>query len=196
MIEVLNMDTLEGLFELQDAGYNPVLHNMCNDRVRGGFHHLVGAQEEDLIRRGNYLEFLNKEKYPIPIDGVIYSSGVTFTKTRTGEKYTSPRNANIIACAAVRNQEMGIRLNEFDEKVMRYKIELIFETARINKHDAIVLSAFGCGGFRCPPEHVSILFKEAIDRGWKNEFKRIRFCIFDENYPNSNFSIFKKCFEY
>lgn len=84
------------------------------------------------------------------------------------------------------------RLNKYDEDIMRRKIELIFQTANSQNHDSIILSAFGCGGFRCPPEHVSILFKEAIEK-WKNSFKIIRFCIFDDNYPKSNFFIFKNC---
>lgn len=104
------MDTLEGFIELQERGYHPLLHNMCNDRVRGGFYHLTGSQEEDLIRRGNYLDFLKRVDYPIPIDKVVYSSGVTFTKRGIREnyrRYEQPKKVDLIACAAVRNQEEG-----------------------------------------------------------------------------------------
>ncbi len=40
---------------------------------------------------------------------------------------------------------------------------LLFVTTLLKGHDAIVLSAFGCGAFGNPPEHIATLFKEIID---------------------------------
>src|SRR3989344_7262922 len=64
-IRVVNKDTLDCAIELKDQGCNPVLHNMCNPMKRGGYFETVGSQEEDLIRRGNYISFLNSIEYPL-----------------------------------------------------------------------------------------------------------------------------------
>ena len=191
-IEVLNMDTLEGALDLKDNKYNPVLLNMCNGEKRGGFYNLFGGQEEDLIRRGNYLEHLKKEEYPIKENCAIYSKNVTFDKKRIKGRYVQveKRSMCLIACHAVKNNLPGIRLNSRNESIMRKKIELIFSLAKRKNHDSLVLSAFGCGGYRNPPEHISLLFRDAILK-WGRYFKIIRFCIFDDNHIKSNFSIFK-----
>lgn len=199
LIEVCNQDTLEGVIELKEKGYSPVLHNMCNSNIRGGYaslygnKNIVGAQEEDLIRRSNYMDYLNQIKYPLQPFTIIYTSDVCFTKKGLREKYKlykKEKYVDIIACSAVENDTIGIYLSRKDAMTMECKIEHIFQTAYKYRHDAIVLSAFGCGGFRCPPEHISKIFKKVIDR-WRYSFRCVRFCIFDENYVKSNYQIFK-----
>nr|MDO8109585.1 TIGR02452 family protein [Candidatus Sigynarchaeota archaeon] len=48
-------------------------------------------------------------------------------------------------------------------------------------HDAIVLSAFGCGAFANPPEHISQLFKHIILERFMHCYKRIEFAIIDDH---------------
>ncbi|NGX36215.1 MAG: hypothetical protein K1000chlam1_01054, partial [Candidatus Anoxychlamydiales bacterium] len=48
------------------------------------------------------------------------------------------------------------------ENATKEKIRNILKTAILTGHDAIVLSAFGCGAFRNNPEAVSRLFHEVL----------------------------------
>lgn len=208
-IEVVNEDTLDCCIELKRQGYNPVLLNMCNSQIRGGYHKLVGGQEEDLIRRGNYLEHLNTIKYPLPKLGVIYSPNVEFIKhgIRTGYKEMDyPEKISIIACAALNSPPLldtslgtNTMLAPPFSTITKIKIDSIFQIAHMKNHDSIVLSAFGCGGFRNPPEHISKMFYDSLYTekyfgSWKQYFKVVKFAIFDENYPKSNYQIFKNTF--
>jgi uncharacterized protein (TIGR02452 family) len=46
---------------------------------------------------------------------------------------------------------------------MKAKIKTLLSVALESGHDALVLSALGCGAFACPPRHIAALFKEAIE---------------------------------
>jgi len=63
--------------------------------------------------------------------------------------------------------------------------------AASENHDCVVLGAFGCGAFSNPPEHVAEIFKNAIEKNFKNVFKIIAFpIIFNED----NLKAFEKVF--
>lgn len=59
----------------------------------------------------------------------------------------------------------------------------IFNIALDNKHDCIILSAFGCGAYGNPATYIARLFKEVIQQEFHNKFKMIVFAIYDQN-PN------------
>jgi uncharacterized protein (TIGR02452 family) len=94
------------------------------------------------------------------------------------------------------NDKGQYRLTEDSEFDTIKKIKAILTIALDNKHDSIVLTAFGCGAFRNPPEHMVELFGNLINNEFKNQFKEIRFAIFDDHNsgtiynPNGNFKPF------
>lgn len=55
-----------------------------------------------------------------------------------------------------------------------------------NGHDAIVLSALGCGAYGNPPEHMARLFKEVISKEFDRAFKHISFAIIGNTKFHSN----------
>lgn len=61
-------------------------------------------------------------------------------------------------------------------------------------NNAIVLSAFGCGMFRNPPECVSVLFNEVIRTHFIGVFKRIVFAIKCVDGKAFNYDCFAKVF--
>jgi len=63
---------------------------------------------------------------------------------------------------------------------MKAKIVTLLAVAIENGHEAIVLSAFGCGAFRCPPLHVAKLFYEALQE-LGGGFKKVVFAIFNDH---------------
>jgi uncharacterized protein (TIGR02452 family) len=74
----------------------------------------------------------------------------------------------------------GRLLPDVAEKTLR-KLRLIFQIAQSEGHDALVLSALGCGAFRNPPSHMAELFKQVLDEGWRRAFRVVRFAIFDDH---------------
>ena len=68
-------------------------------------------------------------------------------------------------------------------------------------HHALVLSAFGCGAFCNPPEHIAALFKEVFaEVEFNNRFALVVFAIINDynshraHNPNGNFEPFRKVF--
>ena len=74
--------------------------------------------------------------------------------------------------------QSGLNLHpEAKERAFK-KIKSIFEIAKDQNHDSIVLSAFGCGAFGNPPNDIALLFKEAIEKyEYLFDFKYIAFAI-------------------
>jgi uncharacterized protein (TIGR02452 family) len=62
----------------------------------------------------------------------------------------------------------------------------------------MVLSAFGCGAFENPPEHISQIFSEVI-KEFDGAFKNITFGIYENvsmfKSKVSNYDVFKKKFK-
>ncbi|CAF3805252.1 unnamed protein product [Rotaria sordida] len=124
--------------------------------------------------------------YPIPEFGAIYTSGITvFRQTETnGYAYMKNPLYNVCAIAipAYRDPELtrnNMLENKFAVKTHK-KIENIFTIAHHHKHDCLVLSAFGCGAFRNPPEHIAALFKSVIYQ-YAGYFETIYFAIVDDH---------------
>jgi len=99
-----------------------------------------------------------------------------------------PYLMSFIACAALRHppllysKERGFFLNDEAKEATLVKIRTILAVAALHGHDAVVLSAFGCGAFSNPPKDVALLFKEVIDSdAFAGRFKRILFAIFDDH---------------
>lgn len=94
-----------------------------------------------------------------------------------------------------------LRLAPKFEDRMRQRILAVLGTAVQHGHDAIVLSAFGCGAFGNPPRHVAQLFRETIKQhGFHYQFRFIYFAIFDDHNshkkhnPDGNFQPFRDVF--
>ncbi|CAF5226259.1 unnamed protein product, partial [Rotaria magnacalcarata] len=60
------------------------------------------------------------------------------------------------------------------------KIENIFAIAYHHKHDCLILSAFGCGAFKNPSDHIASIFKSVIYQ-YAGFFNTIYFAIVDDH---------------
>jgi uncharacterized protein (TIGR02452 family) len=197
IISVHNAEMFDFYVEHQHALENTCILNMGNAGIPGKDPNLIGAQEEDLFRRSNIHLYLLPHFYPIHKNTVLLSTHVTLVShgLRLGYKlYDKPIDINVITCPAIVNTNHGKFLSPHDAKIMGSKIETIFYTAAHKQYDTIILSALGCGGYNCPPEHVSWLFKNAIKR-WEKHFKNVVFCIQNDENGYGNFQIFKKTLE-
>ncbi len=187
---VQNIDTVTAAISLPGS----LMLNMANDKDPGGYPERVGAQEEDLFRRSNIYRYLLPHWYPIRDNQVLVSDKVEVFSDGLRERYTPYSNLqyiNVISCPGVKNNQIGIELNPIDAQRLLLKLNTLFQAAYDGEYKDLVLSALGCGGFRCPPEHVSKIFKEVIEM-YDGCFETIVFAIFDCNYPKCNYRIFKQ----
>ena len=189
VVSVVDSDCLDTAIYMKRLGYRPVVLNMANNtNPGGGVDYGAGAQEESLFRRSNYFQHLSKRLYPI--DHGIYSPNVAYFRASEAEEYAlldRPENISMIAAAALRGprlvKENGqYRLNPQDRAIMRDKIRLILDIAERFEHDCVVLSAFGCGAFKNPPEDIAEIFREVVlGEEFRGVFKRVVFAIFNDH---------------
>lgn len=199
-IEFVNRDCVEVAIDALQEGHKPLLLNMCSwFKPGGGVEKGAGAQEEDLFRRSNYHKFLNPRLYPLPIYRTILSPSVEFYRNSREHNYAPMRNKykiDCIAAAAVRHPSLTSKgqLNKKDADIMRKKINIICQVALKNNNDCLILSAWGCGAYGCPPEHIGLLFREVIDK-YSGHFKKVVFAIIDgttTGIQTDNYAQFKK----
>ena len=199
-IEFVNRDCVEVAIDALQEGQKPLLLNMCSwFKPGGGVEKGAGAQEEDLFRRSNYHKFLNPRLYPLPDYGTILSNQVEFYRNSREHRYSQMKNKykiDCIAAAAVKNPMLTSKnqLNKKDADMMRKKINIICQVALKNNNDCLILSAWGCGAYGCPPEHIGQLFNEVINK-YNGCFKKVIYAIIDgttTGFQTDNFNLFKK----
>uniref|UniRef100_A0A1D1Z9Q6 Phosphoribosylformylglycinamidine cyclo-ligase n=1 Tax=Anthurium amnicola TaxID=1678845 RepID=A0A1D1Z9Q6_9ARAE len=198
-IQVVDGDCLNHALELKKEGYNPIVLNMANAEVPGGgYLYGAGAQEENLFRRTNLFQYHEPKReqwYPIPLFGGIYCPNATVVKASEQEEYEllkQPEKMSFVAVAAICQPNLIYNnneptLNEQDKQVTKKKIRTMLNIGLDNDHDAIVLSAFGCGAFANPPSAIAQLFYEVISKEYFGDkenlpktYKNISFAIFDD----------------
>lgn len=199
-VQVLHIDTINATLESNNIVLNmanPVVLNMANpDWPGGGVDHGDPAQEENLFRRSNYFLTLRPENrlYKIENNEAIYSPDVTVFRSSedTNYKLVEPRKISFIASASIRNpdltpDEQNFK-NQSDRDIQKEKIRLIFKIANHYGHDTLILSAFGCGAFRCPSKEVSKIFREVLNE-YDGYFNQVIFAILG---PQINIVNFRK----
>lgn len=104
-----------------------------------------------------------------------------------------PYKLSFIAAAALEcpNLTEGYRLNTEDENITIEKIKTILALAASEKHDCVVLGAFGCGAFNNPPLHIAEIFKNVIEKHFQNVFNIIAFSII---FSEENLKAFENVF--
>jgi len=222
---VIEADCLEVAELLLKAGFNPCLLNMASrQNPGGGVLNGSGAQEENLFRRSNLFASLyqfaqfaqrygiakSKKQYPLDRNcGGIYTQNVTIFRSSENSGYAlldAPFQVSVVSVPALNRPELE-EVNE-QYRIVRdlieptkEKIRTILRIAGKHEHNALVLSAFGCGAFCNPPEHVAALFKEVFaETEFKNRFALIVFAIINDNNSNrahnpiGNYEPFRKIF--
>lgn len=139
--------------------------------------------------------------YPMDINyGGIYSPNVCFFRNGIDKYYslrTSPFECGVISVASLSNRfhdgisdkNMIAELQYFDEsgylnksgkEIERNKIRTIYRIAIENRHNALVLGAFGCGVFNLKCDEVARLFMETYQEPeFFGAFKKIVFAIYE-----------------
>ena len=224
---VIEADCLETAHLLQMAGYKVCVLNMASrQNPGGGVLKGLGAQEENLFRRTDIYRSLYRfadyaSKYGImrdansyPLDrnfGGIYSEGINVLRGSERSGYClleNPYAMNVVSVAAINNPELiktakGYRIVNSLIEPTKNKIRTILRIAATHNNDCLVLSAFGCGAYRNPPEHIAEIFRDVFNENeFSGRFKMVVFAIIDdhntwtEHNPTGNVIPFMKEFSY
>jgi O-acetyl-ADP-ribose deacetylase (regulator of RNase III) len=140
------------------------------------------------IKRSDNLQRRRKNGYPI-LEGSAFKT-------------------TMISCAALKKpalaQKLGKKGKYFDysnklaRESMKTEIRTIIDAVEAEGCNVAVLSAFGCGAFKNPPEVVAQMFKEAL-KG--STIETVKFCITDDHNagqahnPRGNFTPFYEVFQ-
>ena len=225
-VRVENKDCVQAAIDLINEGFYPVLLNLADLYTPGGLvEYGSGAQEENLCRRSNLVQSLyqfsesrirqypelglmaRKDQYPMNEKyGGVYSGLVSFFRgpeSEGSQLLERPYDIPVISVAALNGPRIGNDGRMFKEEtaITLEKMRTIFRIGLSEGHDAIVLSAFGCGAFSNPPAHIAQLFHQVMGEDeFKDWFRLIDFAILDgyrtglRHNPDGNLKPFQKEF--
>ena len=137
-----------------------------------------GAQEEDLYRRTDASRhtqrwFSSTNVYPLnqeqPVAMIL--KDVTIIRGTCEKGYpwlTSKNKFTMISVAAQKKPKLlwqdGVAYYDsiVEKQSMRQRIRVMLKAMASSGCDMMIVSAFGCGAFKHPPEEVATMFKEEI----------------------------------
>jgi uncharacterized protein (TIGR02452 family) len=203
---IIEADCLEAGELLHKSGFNPCVLNMASrQNPGGGVIGGAGAQEENIFRRTNiflslypfasYAEEygLEKSENQYPLDkntGGIYSGDITVFRCSEKNGYRllrNPFNVSFVSVPAISHPLIErIDGKDYIEKSLveptKEKMRTIMRIAGKYHHDALVLSAFGCGAFCNPTHHIAALFRDVFSEDeFSRQFKIVVFAIINDH---------------
>ena len=211
-IIVSNKRSFEAAMPYFLAGKSVAVLNFANNHHVGGAPYSAGAQEESLCRTSNlYPCLLEAEEsfYKRHSDlwekglmddlgnsDIIYTRGVTVFKTdESAPKMLEKKEwylVDVITCAApVLYYRTSLDYKKYRENTILPRLRRVFEVAKQEQVDVLILGAWGCGAFHNPPEVVAEAFKELCQ---EYHFDTIEFAIDASRKPNTNYDVFKQVF--
>lgn len=154
-IDVLTDDAISTAVEIALKGSErPVLVNMSNTYPeRSGYLERAEAQEENLFRRSNFNQFLNPQR-ETPAPAGYYMPGVSVFRGKESEGYPlmeSIARVDVLSVHVISGEDDTAKVGE--------KIRTVFEMARDNENDVVVVNATGCG---VAEESIAAAFSEMI----------------------------------
>jgi len=76
---------------------------------------------------------------------------------------------------------------------MEVRIEKMLSLSLVEKHETLILGAWGCGVFNNNPKDIANLFHKHLNGKFKNQFKEVVFAIYAKN--EKFIEAFKNVFE-
>lgn len=163
-------DTIECIIFLRentDAQNISALVMASRSKLGGGYQNGSKAQEEDIYRCTS-LSLLHEEKLSLPreLSVAVFRRAVI---CRGSEEFGYPIlkhavTANFISATAISNPSIegddGDRMDSSSATLFRAKMDAVIEQAIALDTHALVLGAWGCGVYSCPPTHVARIMRE------------------------------------
>lgn len=205
--EVTDEDSLLAAFRLlqsnlTDGGRLPLVLNMANaGKCGGGFLNATDGQEEELCRRSTLFCELAEAQYPLPPRGGLLTPDVVVIRG-PGPGYAEleqPFRIAVATAAAPRFPDTSSEASAREyEALMSAKIDCLLRVCAAAGYQRLVLSAWGCGAFRNPPDVVARLFRAAFGRApLAAAFEHVVFAVHDRGWrrrPERNRPEFERAF--
>ena len=196
IIEITSEDSLSAILRLNAQGVKDImcLNFASAKKPGGGFLNGALSQEESLAMSSGlyptlkanfeFYELHRKMKSCLYTDAMIYSPNVPVFRNNNGDLIESYSKTTFITCAAV---NAGIVRFEEPRKVsyipaiMQQRIHNVLALAKHQKHENLILGAWGCGVFQNDPHMIAELFFEALNESFKDQFRKVIFAIYSRN---------------
>ncbi|CAA6802951.1 MAG: TIGR02452 family protein [uncultured Aureispira sp.] len=186
------LSTLDSVREQHPSDPNLVCLNFASAKnPGGGFLNGSQAQEESLARAtglypcqlkaADYYTANRKFSSCLYTDHIIYSPNVPIIKDEQGKLLDELVCSAMITAPAV--NAGAVQQNEPQNakkinKFMQRRMEMVLAICKQQKHETLVLGAWGCGVFRNDPAVIARLFKTLLFGKYENQFKRVVFSIY------------------
>ena len=175
---------------------NPLILSFSDDLVPGGCVNVdCGNQEESIFRRTTIQKHLPCILYPIREHEAIYSPfvDIMYDSEDTSYRKLVPKiTSNFVSCPGLKFPILDRTnriINHQDTKILKEKIELIFQICISNNHKTLILGPIGCGAYGTPIKHTAEIFKQLIKSRVSNSLENIVFACLGSSY-----SIFEDVF--
>lgn len=179
-MSVSKEDTFDCVIRLSSEKYKkPVILDFASGTNPGGGWRSAkhqGSQEESLCKRSDLGLLLEKKHYPIPTDSHHYIKTVNINESSKGPILQK------IQCAVIASELRSIC--ERTENYLIKRIVDIYECAISNKHDVIVLGAWGCGAFKETNDDSEIMAKifKKVKNNYDTKIKTVYAVMYTKNY--------------
>jgi uncharacterized protein (TIGR02452 family) len=214
-VDVLKIDCLEVVQSLNGKGFErmAVLNMASKISPGGGVSKGKGAQEEDFYRRTDISRhtkqwYRTAVHYPLnsphPVAMIVKDVTIIRGPCDEGYPFLQIRNKIDMIAMAAQNEPSLIKEDDVayyglvtERHEMRMKIRVMLKAMIDSGCDAVVVSAFGCGAYKHPPEEVATLFREEIETAGP-DLPTIVFAILDDHNahlthnPKGNFEVFER----
>lgn len=187
--EVREESTLAAARRLALAGTEPVALNFASARnPGGGFLGGSRAQEESLCRASTlhaclvgqpYYAHHGRARDAMYSSWILYSPGVPVIRDDTGPLLEEPWTCGFITAAAPNVKALGPERHGEVPGVMAERVARVLAVAARERHEGVVLGAWGCGAFGGDAELVASLFHAALTGPFRGVFARVVFAVLD-----------------
>jgi uncharacterized protein (TIGR02452 family) len=197
-----NASTFDVAERMVQAGRNPLVLDMANRHDIAGEPHKSSTQEEELARRSNLYKGLQKLAGPggrtyakdISSGGIYVPHVQVFRKgPLAGYAIHEPFSCSVYAspafdCNPAHKKQRSDGFIGFDkpqseeayQEQTKEKMRSMFRTALHNRHDSVVLGAFGCGAYQNKPEEIAQFYIDVLSEDeFRGKFIEVRFAIIE-----------------
>jgi uncharacterized protein (TIGR02452 family) len=192
-VDAMNCITAAHEMAKQYPGRCALLNMGSTHSCGGGVKTGASAQEETLCRVSTLYSGLTKarHRYPLTHQGFIVRN-VWFFRDEEQENVATKNefSIDVVTASAARFPAHKRHFSADDITWIEHRVEMVLQLCL--GYEAIVLSAFGCGAYHCPPDLVAAAFhKLLVDQGWRRYFTWVQFAILnDHNSTGDTFAAF------
>lgn len=207
-IEVTNETTLAAARRLVGSGYRAAMLNFASARhPGGGWRSGAQAQEESLARASALVPCIEhdpmyarheRQRDALYTSSAIYTPDLPVFRDDAGRLLDEPYLVGCITAPAV---NAGVVLERDPARraevtaAMRERVGRVLGIAASQRHDALILGAWGCGVFKNDPAEIAALFAEALRGPFQGVYASIVFAVLDRSPERRFIGPFERAFQ-